>query len=96
MLFSHSDITAMIQAMGTTCLIGITPVTGVFSTGPREIARNGVSVYTDTPTLLLSVADAELVVKNETIITINNVDYQAFEKVADGAGFVELDLTGDF
>lgn len=96
MQFSPSDIIGMIVSMGQTCLIGITPVTGIFSTGPREVIRNGVSLYTDTPTLILSATDADLVTRNSTIITIANVDYQAFEKIPDGSGFVSLDLTRDF
>jgi len=96
MQFSPSDIAAMIAAMGQTMLIGITPLTGIYSTGPREITRNGAVVWTDEPTLLLSTADAELVELNQTIITINNVDHQAYNRVPDGAGFVELDLTRDF
>lgn len=85
-----------LRRYGSPCLIGITPATGIFSTGPREVVRNGMTIYTDEPSLLLSVADAELAEKNSTIITVDDTDYQAFEKVPDGSGFVELSLTRDF
>jgi hypothetical protein len=96
MQFSPADITAMIDAMGQPVTVGLAQTTAVFNTGPREVARNGMTVYTDTPTLLVSVAVGDLVEKNLTIITVDDVDYQAFEKVPDGSGFVELDLTRDF
>ncbi len=96
MHFSQADITAMIDAMGQPVVVGLTQTTAVFSTGPREVVRNGMTLYTDTPALLVSAEVGELVEKNETIITVDDVDYQAFEKVPDGAGFVELDLTRDF
>lgn len=96
MQFTPSDIAAMISAMGQTMLIGITPVTGIYSTGPRELQRNGAVIWTDEPTLLIAETDAEQVTLNQTIITINNVDYQAYNRVPDGSGFVEFDLTRDF
>jgi len=96
MQFTPADIAAMIAAMGQQVLVGIDTVTGIYSTGPREITRNGTAVWTDEPTLLLAAADAELVELNQTIITISNVDYQAYNRVPDGAGFVEFDLTRDF
>lgn len=96
MQFTAADITAMIDAMGQPVTVGLTQTTAVFSTGPREVVRNGMTVYTDTPTLLVSAAVGDLVEKNETIITVDSTDYQAFEKVPDGSGFVELDLTRDF
>ena len=96
MQFSPADITAMIDAMGQPVTVGLTQTTAGFSTGPREVVRNNMTVYTDTPTLLVSVAVGDLVEKNLTIITVDDVDYQAFEKVPDGSGFVELDLTRDF
>lgn len=109
MQFSAADITAMIGAMGQGVSLSntgvdeddnpvttVTAVTGVYSTGPREITRNGAAVWTDEPTLLLSAADAALVTRNSTIITTGGVSYQAYEKTPDGSGFVELDLTRDF
>ena len=81
---------------GQAVLIGITPATGIFSTGPREVVRNDARVWTDQPTLLLSEADAATVTRNSTIITIGGVTYQAYEKTPDGSGFVELDLTRDY
>lgn len=111
MQFSAADITAMIDAMGTTAtltdttpgagegdppVVTTTTVTGVFSTGPREVIRNGAAIFTDEPALLLSATDAAAVTKNSTVITIDDVEYQAYNAVPDGSGFVELDLTRDF
>jgi len=90
----------MLAAMGQTITIGTgvgaSTAIGVFSDGPREVIRNGVTVVTDTPTLLLDTTAAALVTTDSTVITIDGVQYQAFNKVPDGAGFVELDLTRDF
>ena len=111
MQFNPADIAAMIAAMPTTATLTTTVpgvgegdppvvttanVTGVFSTGPREVVRNGAMIYTDEPALLLSAADAASVTKNSTVITIGGVQYQAYNAVPDGSGFVELDLTRDF
>jgi tetrahydrodipicolinate N-succinyltransferase len=83
-------------AMGTACTIGTTSAIGVFSDGPREVIRNGVMIITDTPSLLLDTTNAALVTTDSTVITISGVNYQAYNKVPDGAGFVELDLTRDY
>lgn len=90
----------MLAAMGQTITIGTglgsSTATGVFSDGPHEVTRNGVVLITDQPTLLLDTTAAAMVTTDSTIITIGGVQYQAFNKVPDGAGFVELDLTRDF
>ena len=96
MHFSPADITAMIDAMGTTCLIGINPATGVFSTPGKAVDLQTGSIITTEPSLLVDQATADLVIENSTIITINNVDYQATDKMPDGAGFIALSLTTDF
>jgi len=96
MQFTAADIAAMLGAMGQTVTIGTTSAIGVFSDGPREVIRNGVTVITDSPTLLLDTTTAALVTTDSTVITISTLNYQAYNKVPDGAGFVELDLTRDY
>lgn len=96
MQFSAAAIAAMLSALGGPVTIGAAAVTGVFNEPGQPVNRNGVTVITDAPTLLLSVADAAPVVKDSTVITIDGVLYQVYEKTPDGAGFVELDLTRDF
>jgi hypothetical protein len=54
------------------------------------------SISTTGPLLTLSETDAALVTENSTIITINAVTYQATQKLPDGSGFVELELTKDY
>lgn len=100
MQFTAADIADMLAAMGQTITIGegagASTATGVFSDGPHEVTRNGVVLITDQPTLLVDTTAAALITTDSTVITIAGVQYQAFNKVPDGAGFVELDLTRDF
>jgi hypothetical protein len=86
----------MLAALGGPATIVAATVTGVFNEPGQPVNRNGVTVITDAPTLLLSAADAATVTKDSTVITIDGTEYQAYEKTQDGAGFVELDLTRDF
>jgi len=94
--FADADITAMLAAMGEAVTIGATAATGLFSEPGRPVVRDGMTVVTTTPSLLLAEADAALVTINSTTITVAGVQYQAFLKTPDGAGFVDLDLTRDF
>ncbi len=96
MKFSAADMQAMLSAIGGPVLIGAVPATGVFTGPGQPVVRDGVTMITDAPTLLLSETDAATVVKDSTVITIDGTQYQAYEKTPDGAGFVELDLTRDF
>ena len=97
MNLTGDEITGLALAdFGRAILIGSTPAVGIFNTGPREVIRNGVMVITDTPSLLLDTTTAALVTTDSTVITISSVNYQAYNKVPDGAGFVELDLTRDY
>lgn len=91
------EIAGMAQAdFGRSILIGLTPVTGIFSAPGKSVDHYDGAVITTAPTLLVDIATAALVEENSTIITINNVDYQATDKTPDGAGLVVLSLTTDF
>lgn len=96
MQFSAADIAAMLAAFGQAVTIGAVSTTGAFDAPGKPVIRNGETIITDAPTLLLSEADAALVTKDSTVLTIGGVTYQAYEKTPDGAGFVELDLTRDY
>ena len=86
----------MLAAMGGPVTIGAATVTGMFDDPGQQVVRNGITVITDSPTLLLTEADAAGVVKNTTVLIVGGISYQAYEKTPDGAGFVELDLTRSF
>lgn len=86
----------LLQRFGVPVLIGSTPVTGIFIEPGKPIERNGVVVNTTEPMLQLKTSDAALVTTASTVIAIAGVNYQAFNKVPDGSGFVEFDLTRDF
>jgi hypothetical protein len=96
MQFSAADIAAMISAMGTACTIGVAPAVGVFSAPGMAIEHNGMTLVTTEPTLLLDEVVAATVTNNSTVITIGGVQYESFEKMPDGSGFVLLNLTTDF
>lgn len=98
MKFPTADIAAMLFALGgQAVIIGGAPATiGLFDAPGKPVIRNGETIITDAPTLLLSDADAALVTKDSTVIVVGGVSYQAYEKTPDGAGFVELDLTRDY
>ena len=96
MQFSADDIDVLLNALGDSVLIGTAATVGVFSEpGKREDIYTG-NVITTAPTLLLSSADAATVTENSTIIIHTGTQYQAFEKVPEGDGFVMLALTKDF
>lgn len=96
MQFSAADRSAMLAAMATACTIGVAPAMGVFSAPGMTIEHNGMSLITTEPALLLDEVVAATVTNNSTVITVGGVQYQAFEKMPDGAGFVLLNLTQDF
>lgn len=96
MRFTAADIAAMLDAMSTPCLIGLTPASGIFSAPGKAVDHYDGAVITTAPTLLVDEPTAAMVAENSTVITINNVDYQATDKMPDGAGFVALSLTTDF
>ncbi|MCX5875307.1 MAG: hypothetical protein NT087_03215 [Deltaproteobacteria bacterium] len=96
MKFSTSDTAAMLSAMGGPVTIGGVDYTGDFADPGKPVFRNGETIITDSPTLLLSEAVAALVTKDSTVLTIGGVNYQAYGKTPDGVGFVDLDLTRDF
>lgn len=103
MKLSAAEQLAMLAALGVAVTIGGasvhadgSPIMGEFSDPGKPVFRNGETIITDSPALLLSEADAALVTKDETVIVVDGVNYQAYEKTPDGAGFVELDLTRDY
>ncbi len=96
MQFSADDIAVMLDMLGDSVLIGAASTVGIFSEpGKREDVYTG-NIITTAPVLLLSSADAATVTENSTIITIGGTQYQAFEKVPEGDGFMMLALTKDF
>ena len=103
MKFASDDIAAMLAAFGQAVTIGGisvhadgSPIMGEFDDPGKPVIRNGETIITDSPTLLLSEADAALVIKDSTVIVVAGASYQAYEKTPDGVGFVELDLTRSF
>lgn len=86
----------LLQRFGVPIAIGSTSATGIFIEPGKQIERNGAVVITTEPMLQLKTTAAALITTDSTVITIAGVQYQAFNKVPDGAGFVELDLTRDF
>lgn len=96
MKFSTGDISAMIDAMGDDIVIGSVNTVGIFQSAGKMVELYNGSVGTTGPLLTLSEASAALVTENSTVITISGVQYQATQKLPDGAGFVELELTKDF
>lgn len=86
----------MVDAMADSILIGSTAATGVFQAAGKMVPLFDGSIATTGPVLTVSEADAALVTRNSTVITIGAVTYQVTQKTPDGAGFVELELTKDF
>lgn len=96
MQFAAAEVKGMIAAMGADINIGALPARGVFQQAGKLVVLLDGSVTTSEPLLLLAPDDAALVVENDTIITIDAVQYQCIKKLPDGAGFIELQLTRDF
>lgn len=97
MALDGSEIGSMALAdFGRPVTIGATAAVGVFSAPGMAIEHNGMTLITTEPTLLLDAAVAATVTNNSTVITIGGVQYQVFEKMPDGSGFVLLNLTTDF
>ena len=86
----------LLQRFGVPITIGSTPETGIFIEPGKQIERNGAVVVTTEPMLQLKTSVAATVTNNSTVITIGGVQYESFEKMPDGSGFVLLNLTTDF
>lgn len=86
----------LLQRFGVPITIGSTPETGIFIEPGKKIEHNGLEIITTEPMLQLKTSVAATVTTDSTVITIAGVQYQAFNKVPDGSGFVELNLTTDF
>lgn len=78
-----------------TATTGIT-IQAFFQTSGKTIGSDGYLLVTSEPSILVSEADGAMIIRNATIITIDAVDYQAFNNLPDGAGFIQFDLTRDF
>ena len=96
MKFSASDITAMLTAAGEAIEIDGCVTVGKFKKSGKLVTSYDGSVITTGPLLILSDDDATLVTENETIIDIAGDLYQATQKMADGSGMTELELTKDY
>lgn len=86
----------MVNAMADAILIGITPASGIFQSAGKFVELYNGSVGTTGPLLTVSETTAASITENSTVITIGGVTYQATQKLPDGAGFVELELTKDY
>jgi len=98
-LLESTDIDEIIEALGGSVTIdgGAVPVMGILAFETREIDNNGRTVWTDTIELSVSAATSALIDLNDTELTINGTDYQAFDKTApDVSGMVKFFLTRDF
>lgn len=96
MKFTHADQIAILTGTGGPITIGTTGTVGKFKAAGKLVEMYGGGVTTTGPLLLLSETDAATVTENSTTITIDAVAYQATQKLPDGSGFVELELTKDF
>lgn len=96
MKFSAADITAMLTATGQTITIGAASTVGKFKAAGKLMQMYDGSVATSGPLLIISETDAALVTENSTVITISGTQYHAIQKLPDGSGLVELELTKDF
>lgn len=97
MLFESDDIAVLLDALGTAVTIDdASVVTGVFAAEDRRIEADGASFWTTTPTVALATADAELVTVSGSVLTIEGVDYQPFDKQGPTSGTVTFFLTRDF
>lgn len=96
MKFSATEISAMVRAMADSILIGSTAAYGVFQAAGKTVPMYDGSVITTGPLLTVSEATAALITENSSIITIGSTAYQATQKVPDGAGFVDIELTKDY
>lgn len=96
MKFDPDDVTSILEDVGQAVLIGVTTVYGKFKSTGKIIELYNGSVSTSGPLLLVSETSGALVTENSTAITIEGTVYQATQKLHDGAGFVELELTKDF
>lgn len=96
MKFTPADIAGILAVVGSPIDLEGVATVGYFCETGKPIIRDGATFITSEPILKLSETDAAAVLKNDTIITIEGVAYQAYQKTPDGSGFVELDLTRDF
>lgn len=96
MQWDADDIDTFLDAVGGAVTIGSTVTLGKFKAAGKLVQMYDGSVQTTGPLLIISEVDAALVTENSTTITIDAVQYQATQKLPDGTGFVELELTKDF
>ena len=98
MKFSAADQTAILAATGQPVSLDFYPTIGKLKEAGKLVQMYDGSVNTTGPLLILSEADAALVTENSTIITIIDTDvtFQVTQKLPDGAGFVECELTKDY
>lgn len=101
MKFSAADQAAMLSAIGDVVVISddfLQPsytTKGSFEQAGKLVQQYDGSVITTGPTVTLSEADAALV-REDSIITIDAVDYVHTQKMPDGSGLVTMELTKDF
>ena len=96
MQFSAADQAAMIASLSVSITIGTTSAVGVFAAAGKVVPMFDGSFSTTGPLLTLDTATAALVTENSTVITIGGVTYQATQKIPDGTGFFEFELTKDY
>lgn len=96
MKFPPSDQAAMLAAFGSQIIIGAIPVTGLYQSAGKVVQLFDGQIVTTGPIITLSESDAEMVDENSTIISVDGTQFQATQKLPDGAGFVDIELTKDF
>lgn len=101
MKFSAADQIAMLSAIGDPIVItdDFLPndytITGLFDQAGKLVQQYDGSVMTSGPTVTISEADAALV-REESILTIDGIDYIHTQKMPEGSGLVTLELSKDF
>jgi acetyl/propionyl-CoA carboxylase alpha subunit len=96
MKFSAADTAAMINAMGDEVFTPFESFYGLFQEAGKLVQTFSGEVVSSGPILTVTEAMADNIIENETALTINDINYQATQKLPDGAGFVEIELTKDF
>jgi hypothetical protein len=72
------------------------PMFGIFSSVQEAVDAEGAEILVDDPSVMLSAADAALIVNNATVLTIDGEQYQAHRRTPATNGLVTLYLTRDF
>lgn len=96
MQFNSVDKAAMLSMTGDRVYIGGQPFSCLFDAAGKTVTLYDGQVVTTGPMLTLDSTTAVRITEMVTRIDVDGTEYRATQKLADGAGFVEIELTVDF